>query len=68
MSKTIKVDLEVYERLDRIRGKGETFSQVVERCLSVVEAWKGIWSKFDQPPYSKERPLADARAKETSYR
>jgi len=35
MSKAIKLDLEVYERLDQLRGKGETFSQVVERLLTI---------------------------------
>ena len=68
MSKTIKLDDQVYERLDAIRGKGETFSQALERCLTVVEAWKGVWSHFSSPTPSKERPTVDARAKETSYR
>ena len=33
MSRAIKVEDQVYTELDMIRGKGETFSQVVERLL-----------------------------------
>lgn len=31
--KTIKVEGEVYEALDQLRGKGETFSQVIASML-----------------------------------
>lgn len=34
MSKAIKVEDQVYQGLDKIRGKGETFSQVVETLLN----------------------------------
>lgn len=33
MSRAIKVEDQVYMDLDMIRGKGETYSQVVERLL-----------------------------------
>ena len=33
MSKAIKVEAQVYTELDQLRGKGETFSQVIERLL-----------------------------------
>ena len=33
MSKAIKVEDQVYDELDQLRGKGETFSQVIERLL-----------------------------------
>ncbi len=33
MSRAIKVEDQVYQELDMIRDKGETFSQVVERLL-----------------------------------
>lgn len=33
MSKAIKVEDRVYEELDSIRGKGETFSQQIEALL-----------------------------------
>ena len=34
MSKAIKVEDQVYQGLDKIRGKGETFSQVVATLIS----------------------------------
>ena len=34
MSKAIKVEDQVYQELDKIRGKGETFSQVVATLIS----------------------------------
>jgi len=33
MSKAIKLDDQVYEDLDALRGKGETFGQVVEGLM-----------------------------------
>ncbi len=33
MSRAIKVEDQVYQELDMIRSKGETFSQVIERLL-----------------------------------
>jgi len=33
MSRAIKVEDQVYEDLDQLRGKGETFSQVIEGFL-----------------------------------
>ena len=38
MSKAIKVEDQVYQELDKIRGKGETFSQVVETLLNGRQA------------------------------
>ena len=38
MSKAIKVEDQVYQELDKIRGKGETFSQVVEALLNGRQA------------------------------
>lgn len=37
MLKTVKVTLEVYDRLEAFRGKHETFSQAVERLLVIRE-------------------------------
>lgn len=34
MSKPIKVEEKVYDQLDQLRGKGETFSEVVEGLLT----------------------------------
>ena len=35
MSKSIKLQDDVYSNLDQARGKGETFSQVVDRLLDL---------------------------------
>ena len=40
--KSIKIEEPVYLRLDTQRGKGETFSQVIERLLSIVEAIRAV--------------------------
>ena len=37
MSKTIKVEEEVYNRLDEIRDWKETYSQVIEKLLAARE-------------------------------
>lgn len=37
MSRTIKVDNQVYEQLEQLRRKRETFSQAVDRLLKVYE-------------------------------
>jgi len=31
--KTIRIDLEAYERLEAIRSKGESFSEVIKRVV-----------------------------------
>lgn len=40
--KSIKIEEPVYHRLDAVRGKGETFSQVIERLLSIVEYIRAV--------------------------
>ena len=46
MSKTIKVGDKVYDQLDRLRGKRETFNDVVEKLLTTkqgVDTMIGLW-------------------------
>ena len=46
MSKTIKLDDKVYDQLDRLRGKRETFSDIVAKLLTTkgaLDAMVGIW-------------------------
>lgn len=46
MKKTIKVEDKVYHQLDRLRGKRETFSDVVAKLLTTkegVDLMFGIW-------------------------
>ncbi|GAI53177.1 unnamed protein product [marine sediment metagenome] len=48
MSKTIKVDDQVYQKLDEEREKGETFSQVVAWLLRLAGKLKEV-SKLLEP-------------------
>jgi len=48
MSKTVKLEDKVYHQLDQLRGKRETFSEVVLKLLAVkagldltLNAWHG---------------------------
>lgn len=46
MSKTIKLGEQVYHRLDELRGKRDTFSDVVDKLLTTkegVDTLLGIW-------------------------
>lgn len=46
MNKTIKLENQVYFQLDNLRGKRETFSDVVARLLTTkegVDTLLGIW-------------------------
>jgi len=42
MSKTIKVEDEVYQDLDQFRGKGETFSDALRKVLKCAKAILGV--------------------------
>ena len=42
MSNQIRLDPQVKTDLDNIRGKGETFSQVVERLIDLWRALNGL--------------------------
>lgn len=56
MSKAIKIEDKVYHQLDQLRGKGETFSDVVAKLLTTKEAadtLAGIWHY--QGPEGKPR-------------
>jgi len=46
MSKQIKLDDQVYHRLDAIRVGRETFSHAVERLLDLYKAFEGLQSEF----------------------
>ena len=46
MSKTIKLEDQVYHRLDNLRGKRDTFSDIVAKLLTTkegVDTMVGIW-------------------------
>lgn len=42
MSQTIRVTDDVFRRLQKLQGPRETYSDVVERLLSVMEAWQKV--------------------------
>jgi len=46
MSKQIKLDDQVYHRLDNIRVGRETFSHAVSRLLDLFKAIEGIQTRF----------------------
>jgi len=56
MRKTIKLEDKVYDQLDQLRGKRDTFSDVVDKLLTSkdgVDTLLGIWhnqyGERDQP-------------------
>lgn len=48
MSKTIRVSDEVWERICALQAPRETLSQVIDRCLSTVEAIRTL--PIGRPP------------------
>jgi len=55
MSKAIKLDDHVYQELDQLRGKGETFSQVVERLLKIRMKTSELMAFFSSFHQFRER-------------
>ena len=60
MSKTIRVDDQVYNELEELRGKRETFSQVIERLLAIVRPLRQASEILGPSHYLKERPKEEA--------
>lgn len=58
MSKTVKVEDQVYTRLDEFRGKHETFSSAVSRLLDIRDGVIILTSRVDGM-----REYAEYRAK-----
>jgi len=65
MSKTIKIEDKVYQKLDEIRGKRETFSQVVERLLTIREGLAGIGTLLNLGHF-QYRPESDVERDEAA--
>ena len=59
MSKVIKVEEKVYENLDKLRAKGETFSQIIEMLLrariQVLETWGALEGALKYHEYKDQR-------------
>lgn len=56
MSKTIRVDDEVYADLEKLRDKRETFSQVIARTVKAYITIQGIRDGLPASHYLQERP------------
>ena len=72
MSKAIKVEDQVYEDLDQLRGKGETFSQVIEGFLKARAAIMEhsmdfeLWLKYREYQEEQLKELSRAAASRDS--
>lgn len=61
MSKTIRVSDEVYYRIQALQAPRETVGQVIDRCLSTVEAIKGVKDILGPSHYLRERPKEEVK-------
>lgn len=59
MSHAIKVSDNVYQRLQRLQGPRESYSEVIDRCICAVEAIRGVSNILGPSHYLKERPKED---------
>ncbi|MBA7707088.1 hypothetical protein ES703_115953 [subsurface metagenome] len=59
MSKTIRLEDQVYSDLDAIREKRETFSEAVERVIKVYATMKEVSDTLGPAHFLKERPHED---------
>ena len=66
MSKVIKVDDQVYEGLDKLRVKGETFGEIIAMLLyarvSVLELWSVLEGQLKFHEF-KEQKIKDLEKK-----
>ncbi len=65
MSKQIRVSDPTYLRLESVREKRETFSMVIDRLLEVYLQIKNIKDTLGPSHYLMERPILDARSRQT---
>ena len=56
MRKQISLDIAVYEQLDTLRGKRESFSQLVERLVKVYKTLFEVAEVLGPAHYLAERP------------
>jgi len=61
MSKKISVKDDVYYRIQRLQGPRETYSQVIDRSLSTIEALQGMSNILGPSHYLKERPKEEVK-------
>lgn len=65
MSKSIKVSDEVYNDLLKMQQPRETLSEIIKRLIRVYATLFSIKETLGPSHYLNERPVVDARAKET---
>ena len=68
MSKTIRLEDEVYNDLDAIREKRETFSKVVERLTKVFNTMKDVSDTLGPSHFLKGRAPGATAGIQTSDR
>ena len=61
MTKLIRLTEEVYNELEEFRGKRETFSQAVERLLSIIRPIKEASGILGPNHYLMKRMTEDVR-------
>ena len=65
MSKSIKVDDKVYERLVELTIHRETFNHVIERLLRLWDMMHNVTEILGPSHYLMGKGITDAREKET---
>lgn len=68
MSKTIKVNDQVYGELEQIRDKRETFSEVVQRLLKVFATLKEVSDTLGPAHYLREQRDSFGRSVKSTNR
>lgn len=61
MSKTIRVDDQVYNELEELRDKRETFSEVIARTVNAYLTIRGIRDGLPASHYLQERPKEEIK-------
>jgi len=61
MSKTIRVDDQVYNELEELRDKRETFSEVIARTVNAYNTIRGIRDGLPASHYLQERPKEEVK-------
>jgi len=61
MSKTIRVEDKVYQELEELREKRETFSEVIARAVNAYQTIRGIRDGLPASHYLQERPKEDVK-------
>ncbi len=54
MIRTIKIDVDAFERLDRARRDDETLSEVIKRCVPERRSYGEISRILSKLPFSEE--------------